>query len=111
MVFIHGFSLHSVIWEMGGGESYEEYFVGAFILLVYKENRTLIREEFNVEKGYRVLTFDLYGRGSSVGPDTLYTAQLFVGQLVELLYTLNLTDTPFILVGYSMGGYLNQPLC
>ncbi|KAJ6465393.1 Alpha/Beta hydrolase protein [Mycena sanguinolenta] len=53
--------------------------------------------------GYRVLLYDLYGRGYSDAPqDTAYDPQLYVFQLALLLQHLNWTRVR--LVGYSMGG-------
>ena len=57
------------------------------------------------DAGYRVLTYDLYGRGYS---DTVYadhTVDLYLQQLDELLDDQQVSD-PFILTGYSMGGML-----
>lgn len=59
---------------------------------------------FLQQKGYRVLTYDLYGRGYSDRPIANHTAGFFVRQLNELLEHLNLNDQPFSVVGYSMGG-------
>lgn len=52
--------------------------------------------------GYRVIAYDLYGRGFSDTPWARYDAPLFVGQLSDLLDALNV-DTPIHLVGYSLG--------
>lgn len=54
-------------------------------------------------QGYRVLTFDLFGRGYSDRPDLPYDRTTFVSQLHELLMALEL-NTPAHLVGVSMGG-------
>jgi pimeloyl-ACP methyl ester carboxylesterase len=56
-------------------------------------------------QGYRVLTYDLYGRGHSdnaVGSE--HTPELFVHQINELLEALGCGEKKFVLVGYSMGG-------
>jgi pimeloyl-ACP methyl ester carboxylesterase len=53
--------------------------------------------------GYRVIRFDLYGRGYSARPDVNYDRQLFVGQIDELLDALQV-DRPIDIVGLSMGG-------
>ncbi len=53
--------------------------------------------------GYRVLTYDQYGRGLSDRPDVTYDQALYSAQLAELVDTLGLTD-PFDLVGLSLGG-------
>jgi len=54
--------------------------------------------------GFRVLSFDLYGRGDSDAPRVVYDDQLFVSQAIELLYKLGLGAAKFHLLGYSMGG-------
>ncbi|EQA35132.1 alpha/beta hydrolase family protein [Leptospira inadai serovar Lyme str. 10] len=56
--------------------------------------------------GYRVLRFDLYGRGYSDRPNTIYDIPLFQTQLEELLSALKISD-PFDIIGLSMGG----PIC
>jgi pimeloyl-ACP methyl ester carboxylesterase len=53
--------------------------------------------------GFRVLRYDLYGRGFSDRPYVTYDEQLFDLQLIELLSALKLRE-PFDLVGSSMGG-------
>ncbi|MEO0371497.1 MAG: alpha/beta hydrolase [Pseudomonadota bacterium] len=54
-------------------------------------------------KGYRVLTYDLYGRGFSDRPKALQDSAFFNRQLNDLLTDQGVTQ-PFVLVGYSMGG-------
>ncbi|MGC1495406.1 MAG: alpha/beta hydrolase [Sulfitobacter sp.] len=78
IVCIHGWSTASYVW---------------------KGLRPKLRE-----KGYRVLSFDLYGRGKSSSPEIKHTTELFVDQLSQLLDALNLGSQPFNVVGYSMGG-------
>jgi pimeloyl-ACP methyl ester carboxylesterase len=56
-----------------------------------------------VSAGFRVLQFDLYGRGFSDRPRVHYTLELFVQQVHELVTALRLA-APVSLVGYSMGG-------
>lgn len=56
-----------------------------------------------VEKGYRVLTYDLYGRGFSDRPKGEQDSAFFNRQLDDLLADRGVTE-PFVLVGYSMGG-------
>lgn len=56
-----------------------------------------------VNAGYRVLRYDLLGRGFSDRPDVDYTPELFATQLNEITSKL-LGDESFILVGTSMGG-------
>jgi len=58
--------------------------------------------EFLVKSGFRVLRYDLFGRGFSDRPRTAYNIQLFVRQLKELLDALNFKD--IALLGLSMGG-------
>ncbi|MEM9909591.1 MAG: alpha/beta hydrolase [Pseudomonadota bacterium] len=56
-----------------------------------------------VRKGYRVLLYDLYGRGCSDYPDGLQSGAYFADQLDELLNNLKTTE-PVLVLGYSMGG-------
>jgi pimeloyl-ACP methyl ester carboxylesterase len=58
--------------------------------------------EFLVNSGFRVLRYDLFGRGYSDRPRVDYNIQLFVRQLKDLLDELGLKQV--ILVGLSMGG-------
>lgn len=55
------------------------------------------------DRGFRVLCYDLYGRGFSDRPVGLQNRNFFVDQLQELL---DHQDVPgdFVLIGYSMGG-------
>lgn len=53
--------------------------------------------------GYRVLTYDLYGRGFSDAPDGLQDKEFFIQQLDDLLEHEGLTED-IGLAGYSMGG-------
>ncbi|PKA17941.1 alpha/beta fold hydrolase [Leptospira haakeii] len=55
------------------------------------------------DAGYRVLRFDLYGRGYSDRPDTVYNLDLFVTQISDLLNFLHINDS-FDIMGLSMGG-------
>ncbi|MCF6277853.1 MAG: alpha/beta hydrolase [Anaerolineales bacterium] len=55
------------------------------------------------ESGYRVLRYDLFGRGYSDRPRTRYDINLFVRQLTDLLDALNIS-IPINLCGLSMGG-------
>ncbi|WP_238366317.1 alpha/beta fold hydrolase [Mesobacterium pallidum] len=55
------------------------------------------------EAGYRVLTYDLYGRGLSDRPPGRQDRAFFLGQFEELLENQGL-KSPVLLVGYSMGG-------
>ncbi|MBZ5705944.1 MAG: alpha/beta hydrolase [Acidobacteriia bacterium] len=56
-----------------------------------------------VQAGFRVLRYDLYGRGLSDRPDLRYDAGLFDRQLLDLLAALKISG-PIDLVGASMGG-------
>ena len=60
--------------------------------------------EFLVNSGFRVLRYDLIGRGYSDRPHVDYNIQLFVRQLKDLLDALGLKQVN--LVGLSMGGPL-----
>ena len=53
--------------------------------------------------GYRVLRYDMYGRGYSDRPSVAYDRELYLNQLLDLLDALNLHE-PIDLVGYSLGG-------
>ena len=53
--------------------------------------------------GFRVLTYDLYGRGFSDRPRGPQDAAFFITQLEELLESQEV-DEDFTLLGYSMGG-------
>ena len=58
--------------------------------------------EFLVNSGFRVLRYDLLGRGFSDRPNVDYNSQLFVRQLKNLLDALDLKNIS--LIGLSMGG-------
>jgi pimeloyl-ACP methyl ester carboxylesterase len=77
VVLIHGFSTPSGVWN---------YTVPAL-----------------TAAGFRVLRYDLYGRGYSDRPFVDYNEELFDRQLIELLAVLGI-DLPVDLVGLSMGG-------
>ena len=59
--------------------------------------------EFLTQSGFRVVRYDLFGRGFSDRPDTCYNIDLFVRQLGDLLDALGCTR-PVNLVGLSTGG-------
>ncbi len=59
-----------------------------------------------VGMGFRVLTYDLYGRGYSDRPRDAQDAAFFVAHLQELLDDQQV-DTEFTLLGYSMGGAIS----
>lgn len=77
VVLVHGFSVPSYVWDP-----------------------TLSALE---TAGYRVLTFDLFGRGYSERVKGDYNIDLFANQLDELLRALEI-DQPVVLSGLSMGG-------
>jgi pimeloyl-ACP methyl ester carboxylesterase len=54
-------------------------------------------------QGYRVLTYDLFGRGLSDRPHGPQTREFFLRQLRDLLAA-NKIEVPVTLIGYSMGG-------
>ena len=58
---------------------------------------------FLTQAGFRVLRYDLFGRGFSDRPDVPYNIDLFVRQLGDLLDGLHLKP-PVSLVGLSTGG-------
>ena len=77
LVFIHGFSVPSYIWD-----------------LTYNEAKG---------RGYGVIKLDLYGRGYSDNPDIIYNDRLFGDQVIELLDSLKI-NKKITLVGLSNGG-------
>lgn len=77
VVLVHGFSVPYFIWDP------------TFDALV--------------AAGFRVLRYDLYGRGWSDRPDVRYDSDLYDQQLVQLLGALDIRN-PIDLVGVSMGG-------
>lgn len=56
-----------------------------------------------VSEGYKVLRYDLLGRGYSERADAVYNPELFSKQLNELTSAL-FGDESFLLIGTSMGG-------
>jgi pimeloyl-ACP methyl ester carboxylesterase len=60
--------------------------------------------EYLTNEGFRVLRYDLYGRGYSDRPVLKYTMDLFIQQLIELVEKLELVGDQFNLIGLSMGG-------
>jgi pimeloyl-ACP methyl ester carboxylesterase len=54
------------------------------------------------EKGFRVLRYDLFGRGYSDRPDTIYNPDFYRKQLNDLLSALHITNTVDF-IGVSMG--------
>ena len=80
VVMIHGFTTPYFVWD----NNYHEL----------------------VNAGFRVLRYDLFGRGYSDRPDTIYDRDLYDGQLFELLKALDIRK-PVCLVGLSMGGAIS----
>lgn len=56
-----------------------------------------------VNAGFRVLRYDMFGKGTSACPVVEYDRNLFRSQLLDLLNSLGLTE-PVHLVGFSFGG-------
>ncbi len=77
VVLVHGFSVPYFIWDP--------------------------TFDFLLKSGFRVLRYDLFGRGFSDRPRARYNLDLFCKQLIDLLDTLGLTR-PVTLFGLSMGG-------
>ena len=76
LIFIHGFSVPSYIWD-------KTYYSAK-------------------EKGFKVVRLDLYGRGYSDNPNVNYTDELFARQVIELLNDLEIEKASFL--GLSNGG-------
>ena len=76
LIFIHGFSVPSYIWD-------ETYYSA-------------------IKKGFKVVRLDLYGRGYSSNLDIDYTDDLFANQVIELLNKLKIEKAT--LLGLSNGG-------
>lgn len=77
VILIHGFSVPYYIWD------------------------TTFRHLSSA--GFRVVRYDLYGRGYSDRPDLPYDGALFERQITDLVSALQL-QTPVSIVGLSMGG-------
>jgi pimeloyl-ACP methyl ester carboxylesterase len=57
-----------------------------------------------VDAGFRVLRYDLFGRGYSDRPKAKYDEIFYDDQLTQLLSVLNLASKSISLIGLSMGG-------
>jgi pimeloyl-ACP methyl ester carboxylesterase len=57
--------------------------------------------------GFRVVRYDLFGRGYSDRPDIDYDGELFENQIIDLIYALDL-DSPIDFIGLSMGGAITM---
>jgi pimeloyl-ACP methyl ester carboxylesterase len=80
IVLVHGFSVPYFIWDP--------------------------TFDFLTKSGFRVLRYDLFGRGFSDRPRAAYNIHLFVRQLRDLLDALKITK-PIHLAGLSMGGAIS----
>lgn len=100
-------SLGSTHYELTGPED------GHLVVLVHGTSGPMTVWDAMVgpltEAGFRVLRFDFYGRGYSERVDNEYKLELFVGQLDELLTSLNITK-PVTLVGSSLGGIVSAEM-
>ncbi|CAF1007689.1 unnamed protein product [Rotaria sordida] len=81
-IFVHGYSTPMEMWQ---------YIFPTFV----KDNQPC-------------LIYDLYGRGWSDAPYVPMNIDIFVCQLAELLYALNLSYEKYNLFGVSMGGAIIQ---
>ena len=77
VVLVHGFTVPMFIWEP--------------------------TFRFLTEQGYRVLRYELFGRGYSDRPKAKYDLNFFTTQLCDLLDALKISE-PINLFGLSMGG-------
>ena len=77
VILINGFSVPYYIWD------------GTF--------------EYLVEQGFKVLRYDLYGRGFSDRPNVLYNRKLYIDQIKEMIEQLHLKGR-VNLAGVSFGG-------
>lgn len=90
-------------YELGGNESGEVVvLVHGFSVPYFIYDPTF---RFLTQAGFRVLRYDLFGRGFSDRPHADYNLDLFVNQLVDLLDALRFTH-PVNLIGLSMGGLI-----
>ena len=78
VVLIHGMSIPSFVWEP--------------------------TSQALVNTGFRVLRYDLFGRGYSDRPKGKHNLALYTRQLGELLDVLQLNAQPLNLIGMSLGG-------
>ncbi|TCD65971.1 hypothetical protein EIP91_001963 [Steccherinum ochraceum] len=83
IVLIHGLSIPAIIWQDVAPQL--------------------------AANGYRVLLYDLYGRGYSDAPRTTYDTNLYVTQLALLMQYIGWEKTH--VVGLSMGGGIGAAFC
>lgn len=79
IILVHGFSVPYYIWD------------GTY--------------EYLVNKGYKVLRYDTYGRGYSDRPNVVYNKELYNNQLLQLINQLKLQGK-INLAGVSFGGQI-----
>lgn len=84
IVFVHGYSCPSPIFE--------------------QLSKSLAKD------GYRVLTYDLWGRGYSDSPASVYNEGLYMAQLEFLIQQVGWSGSTFNVVGLSLGGKLDGGL-
>lgn len=80
VILIHGFSVPYYIWD----DTYN----------------------YLVKQGFRVLRYDMYGRGYSDRPDIVYNRAFYETQLLDLIKALKV-KTPVGLAGVSFGGAIS----
>ena len=92
----------TVHYELEGSES------GEIVALVHGLTTPLFiwdpTFEMLTKEGFRVLRYDLFGRGYSDRPKVKYNKDLYDRQLLELLTELKLTKQTVNIVGLSLGG-------
>jgi pimeloyl-ACP methyl ester carboxylesterase len=86
-------------YEIGGTGRRDVVLVHGFSVPYFIFDTTF---DFLSQSGYRVVRYDLFGRGLSDRPKVKYDIDLFVRQLADLVETLHLG--PVDLVGLSLGG-------
>ena len=90
-------------YELGGNESGEPVvLIHGFSVPYFIYDPTF---QFLTQAGFRVLRYDLFGRGFSDRPNIDYNLELFVNQLADLLDALRFTQR-VNLIGLSMGGLI-----
>jgi pimeloyl-ACP methyl ester carboxylesterase len=90
-------------YELGGNESGEVVvLIHGFSVPYFIYDPTF---KFLTESGFRVLRYDLFGRGFSDRPASRYNIDLFVNQLHTLLDGVRFTG-PVNLIGLSLGGII-----
>ena len=96
----------TVHYQIGGSDE------GELIVLVHGFSSPMFIWDptfnFLVEQGFRVLRYDLFGRGFSDRPKVKYTEELFDRQLHQLIEKLqfNKIGNRFSVIGLSMGGII-----